>query len=165
VRETAADLARLQQLLDDSHARGGAHLRSIITDERVLTASDICDRLQGMCLLALATVSSTGVPRVSPVDGIFYRGDFWFGSAPNSLKFRHIAANPHVSATHLPGEELAVTVHGTAHPVDLTEPELADFGDACVKIYGESWRDWGDGATYARIDATHMFTFHLDQPH
>lgn len=165
MRETANDLARLQQLLDDSHAHGGAHLKSIITDERVLDAQEVCDRLSGMSLLALATVTSTGKPRVSPVDGIFYRGEFWFGSAPNSLKFRHIAANPHVSATHLPGEQLAVTVHGTAHVADLADPELAGFGDVCVEIYGEAWRDWGEGAIYARIDATHLFTFHLDQPH
>lgn len=55
-----------------------------------------------MRLLALATVTSNGRPVVGPVDGIFYRGAFHFGSAPDSLRFRHIRSRPHVSATHLP---------------------------------------------------------------
>lgn len=38
MHETPEDLAGLQRLLDDSHARGGAHLRSIFTDERRLSA-------------------------------------------------------------------------------------------------------------------------------
>ena len=35
-----------------------------------------------MKLLALATVNSRGAPVVGPVDGIFYRGEFWFGTSP-----------------------------------------------------------------------------------
>ena len=37
-------------------------------------------------------------PRVAPVDGLFYRGRFWFGSSPHSFRFRNIRANPAVSA-------------------------------------------------------------------
>ena len=162
MRETTADLDRVQGLLDRSHDAAGSHLRSIITPERRLTADEVCDRLQGMSLLALATVSSAGRPLVSPVDGIFYRGDFWFGSAPDALKFRHIEQSPYVSATHLPGEQLAITVHGTAQRVDVEQPEHAGFAEVCVEIYGDGWRDWGAGAAYARIDASHLFTFHLE---
>ena len=43
-----------------------------------------------MSLLALATVTSDGHPLVGPVDGIFYRGAFYFGSSPESLRSRHI---------------------------------------------------------------------------
>ena len=68
-----------------------------------------------MKLLALATVNSLCAPVVGPVDGIFYRGEFWFGTSPDALRIRHIRRNPNVSATHVPGEEFAVTVHGTAH--------------------------------------------------
>src|ERR1700738_5010058 len=49
-----------------------------------------------------------------PVDGYFLHGTFWFSSGRNSVRMRHLAARPAVSATHLPGEELAVTVHGRA---------------------------------------------------
>ena len=58
MHETAADLAALQELLDRSYANAGAHLLRIHTPERRLTAEQLCERLQGMCLLALATVSA-----------------------------------------------------------------------------------------------------------
>ena len=80
-----------------------------------------------MRLLALATVTADGRPLVGPVDGIFFRGAFHFGSAPDSARFRHIRARPQVSATHLPGEELAVTVHGRAVPIDIGDPAAAGF--------------------------------------
>lgn len=163
MHETPGDLQRLQALLDESHEAGGDHLVSIITPERRLTAEQLSERLTGMRLLALATVTAGGVPLVSPVDGIFYRGEFWFGSAPTSVKFRHIAQRPAVSATHVPGEELSVTVHGNAYRVDVDDPEHEGFRDTCVEIYGEQWTEWGDGAAYARIEARRMFTFHLEQ--
>jgi len=163
VHETTQDLIRLQDLMDRSHQQAGAHLRSIITPERRLSAEELAQRLTGMRLLALATVSSAGHPRVSPVDGIFYRGEFWFGSAPNALKFTHIATNPHVSATHVPEEALGVTVHGVAHRVDLDDARHRGFCDTCVDIYGEGWNDWGDGAAYARIEASHLFVFSMDE--
>ena len=119
MHETPADLVALQSLLDRSYATAGRHLRSIITPERRLTADEVADRLTGMRLLALATVTADGRPIVGPVDGIFFRGSFHFGSAPDSVRFRHIRNRPQVSATHLPGEELAVTVHGRAVPLDI----------------------------------------------
>src|SRR3954452_24751214 len=106
MHETPADVAALQQLLDRSYAGAGAHLLRIHTPERRLTAEQVCERLPGMRLLALATVSSAGRPVVGPVDGIFFRGAFHFGSSTDSVRFRQIAARPWVSATHLPGEEL-----------------------------------------------------------
>ena len=102
MQETADDLVALQRLLDESYVAAGPHLRRIITHEHRLTAEEVGSRLEGMCLLALATVTADGRPIVGPVDGIFYRGSFHFGSAPDSVRFRHIRRRPHVSATHLP---------------------------------------------------------------
>jgi hypothetical protein len=166
MHETPADLESLQDLLDRSAAAAGAHLRSIITEERRLTAHDVCSRLTGMSLLALATVTSDGRPMVGPVDGILYRGAFHFGSSPDSVRFRHIRRRPHVSATHLPGEELAVTVHGRAVPVDVHSKDHAGFRqtllDVYVPRYGAEWETFLDsGPIYARIDADRMFTFHM----
>jgi hypothetical protein len=166
VRETADDLIALQELLDRSFADAGSHLLSIITPERRLTADQVVARLQGMCLLALATVTADGRPIVGPVDGIFYRGGFHFGSSPDSVRFRHLRRRPQVSATHLPGEELAVTVHGRAVPVGLRDPENADFRQALLDVYvpryGPEWESFLDsGPVYARIDADRMFTFHM----
>jgi len=167
MHETAADLARLQALLDVSMARAGAHLTRIITPERRLDAPELCRRLEGMRLLALATVTRDGRPLVSAVDGIFYRGAFHFGSAPDSVKFRHLRTGPQVSATHLPGEHLAVTVHGTAEIVDVASPEHAGFRRTLLEIYvpryGAEWQDFLDAQTvYARIDAARLFVFAMD---
>jgi hypothetical protein len=161
MHETAEDLVGLQDLLDRSYAGAGAHLLRIHTPERRLTAQEVADRLTGMCLLALATVTADGRPIVGPVDGIFYRGAFHFGSAPDSVRFRHIAARPQVSATHLPGEELAVTVHGRAARVGIEGGFRKALLDIYVPRYGADWeRDFLDsGPVYARIDADRMFTF------
>jgi hypothetical protein len=62
VHESPEDIAKVQVLLDRSHAAASAHLRSIHTRRRRLAAADLVQRLQGMCLLVLATVSSAGGP-------------------------------------------------------------------------------------------------------
>ena len=164
MHETAEDLAALQELIDRSYAEAGPHLLRIHTPDRRLTAEQIVERLTGMTLLALATVTADGRPIVGPVDGIFYRGSFHFGSSPDSTRFRHIRKRPQVSATHLPGEELAVTVHGRAIPVDVKEGE---FRQALLHIYvpryGPGWEKFLDsGVVYARIEAERMFTFAFD---
>jgi uncharacterized pyridoxamine 5'-phosphate oxidase family protein len=166
MHETKADLERLQALLDSSYERAGAHLRRIITPERRLTAEQLADHLQGMCLLSLATVTADGRPIVGPVDGIFLEGAFHFGSSPDSVRFRHIRARPQVSATHLPGEELQVTVHGRATQVDVHADEGAELRQTLLDIYlpryGDDWLPILESGVFARIDAERMFTFHMD---
>ena len=163
--ETPGDIAALQDLLDRSYEQAGEHLRGITTPERRMSAEQVAERLNGMCLLALATVTADGRPIVGAVDGIFFRGAFHFGSSPRSVRFRHIRARPHVSATHLPGEEMAVTVHGRAAFVDVSrgEPFRQALLDVYVPRYGEEWEEFLDsGPLYARIDADKMFTFRMD---
>jgi nitroimidazol reductase NimA-like FMN-containing flavoprotein (pyridoxamine 5'-phosphate oxidase superfamily) len=166
MHETPTDLAALQGLLDRSYAQAGPHLLRIATPERRLDAAQVAERLTGMRLLALATVTADGRPIVGPVDGIFLRGAFHFGSSPDSVRFRHIRARPQVSATHLPGEELAVTVHGRAVAVDIHAAAGAELRrtllDVYVPRYGPEWEEFLDsGPVYARIDADRMFTFHM----
>jgi nitroimidazol reductase NimA-like FMN-containing flavoprotein (pyridoxamine 5'-phosphate oxidase superfamily) len=164
VHETLTDLDALQDLLDRSYAAAGRHLLSIITPERRLDAKQVADRLTGMCLLALATATADGRPIIGPVDGIFFRGAFHFGSSPDSVRFRHIRNRPHVSATHMPREEFAVTVHGRAVLLDIHSEAAAEFRQALLEIYlpryGPQWEDFlNSGPLYARIDADRMFTF------
>jgi nitroimidazol reductase NimA-like FMN-containing flavoprotein (pyridoxamine 5'-phosphate oxidase superfamily) len=168
MHETAGDITALQKLLDRSYAAAGAHLLEIHTPERRMNAEQVAGRLQGMCLLALATVTADNRPIVGPVDGIFYRGSFHFGSSPDSVRFRHIRERPQVSATYLPGEELGVTVHGTAVPVDVRAAEHAGFRRALLDIYvpryGAGWESFLDsGPVYARIDARRMYAFHMPE--
>ena len=163
MHETPSDLAAVQALLDRSFAAAGPHLARVITPDYRLDAAALCAQLDGMRLLSLATVTADGRPLASPVDGIFYRGAWHFGTAPDAVRIRHIRARPHVSATHLPGEHFAVTVHGTAELVDLTDPEHDGLRTAILDIYGPvhgpEWEQFLAENVYARIRATRMFVF------
>ncbi len=121
-----------------------------------------------MRLLALATAGADGRPVAGPVDGIFLHGAFHFGSAPDSVRARHIRRRPEVSATHLPGEELAITVHGRAVAVDVNAPEGAELRQTLLDIYvpryGESWAEMLEsGAVYWRLEPERMFSFFMDE--
>lgn len=166
--ETPEEIRELQELLDRSAASAGPHLSSIITDERRLGAEELCRRLQGMRLLVLATVTSDGRPMCGPVDGYFLHGSFWFSSGRDSVRIRHLRARPAVSATHIPGEQLAVTVHGTAELFEMRGREGAELRQAMLDHYiprqGPQFEEWLDelDALGARIRAYRMFTFALD---
>ena len=166
MHETADDIDRLQRLLDDTYMKSGDHLREVITPERRLDALTLARELVGMRLLVLATATRDGRPIAGPVDGIFYRGSFHFGSSPDSVRFRHIRRGSAVSATYLPGEELSVTVHGVAEPIDVAAIEHRGFRETLLDIYtpryGAEWEQFLDsGPVYARINAQRMYTFSM----
>ena len=146
-------------------AGAGEHLRGIITGERRLSAADLAGRLPGMRLLTVATVTADGRPLAGPVDGYFLHGTFWFSSGRNSVRMRHLAARPAVSATHLPGEELAVTVHGRTELFELSDPAAAELRQAMLDWYvprqGPEFESWLNAldAVAARIEPAKMFTF------
>ncbi len=171
MHETPEDLAALQGLLDRSYDAAGRHLRNITTPERRVPAAQLCEQLTGMVLLVLATVTADGRPIAGPVDGIFYRGSFHFGTSPDAVRATHIRARPQVSATHLPGEDFAVTVHGRAIPADVRAPEGAGLRETLFEIYvpryGEEWAKFLDpgpdqpAPSYFRIEAERMFSFQM----
>jgi hypothetical protein len=165
--ETPDEIDRLQQLLDRSAAGAGPHLRSILTDDRRLTGEELCARLTGMRLLVLSTVTADGRPLSGPVDGYLLHGSFYFSSGRDSVRMRHLADRPGVSAVHLPGQELAISVHGRAELFELSGPVHSDLRQAMLDHYlpsqgpeFETWLDQGD-ALGARIEAEKMFTFHM----
>jgi uncharacterized pyridoxamine 5'-phosphate oxidase family protein len=168
--ETEEDLKALQALIDRSYEQAGPHLLAIHTPERRVTAQELAERLTGMRLLVLATITADGRPITGPVDGIFHRGAWHFGTAQNAVRFRHIRARPQVSATHLPAEEFAVVVHGRAVPIDIHKPEGAELHQTLEQIYvpryGPEWVTSfldaeRDAPVYARIEADRMFTFRM----
>ena len=155
----------LQALLDRSYDRAGPHLRSITTPERRVGAEELTEQLTGMCLLVVATVTRDCRPIAGPLDGIFYRGAFHFGTAPNSVRYRHLLARPQVSATHLPREEFAVNMHGRAVPVEIAGGLRETLLEVYVPRYGADWERFLDsGPVYMRIEADRMFTFQRRDP-
>lgn len=126
-----------------------------------MTAEDLCELLRGVQVLNLATVSSRCAPFVAPVDGLFYRGAWHFGSSKSSLRYRHMRQRPTVSGSHTRGEELAVLVHGRAEEIDVDASDHAGFRAYLIETYGPDWEDWAPSQNvfYARIDAAKMLTF------
>lgn len=121
-----------------------------------------------MCLLSVATVTADGRPLVGPVDGYLLHGSFYFSSGRRSVRMRHLARRPAVSATYLPGEELAVTVHGRAELFDLADPHRGELRQAMLDYYlprqGPEFETWLEelDAVATRIIANKMFIFHMD---
>jgi hypothetical protein len=159
VHETAADTERLQALLDASHAGAGAHLKMIFSDERRISAAELPDRLGGVQITHLATVTAAGEPRVAPVDGLFFRGALHVGTAPEAMRARHLRARPQVSASIADGEEFAVVIHGRVVELDLDAAEHDGLRGYYTEVYGDTWEAFRQGNPYWRIDAARMFTF------
>jgi general stress protein 26 len=151
--ETPDELARLQALLDASHARSTEHLRGIIHDDRTLTASHVAGLLTGMRVVTAATVTARGEPRISAMDGHFLHGTWTFSTSRTSAKARHLAARPAVSVAHVDGESLAVFSHG--HVAELAGDELAAVDAHWTAHYGSSPLSWGDVVMW-RLEPTWM---------
>jgi general stress protein 26 len=151
--ETPDDLARLQTLLDASHARSTEHLRDIINDGRTLSAAQIAALLTGMKVITAATVTAHGEPRISAMDGHFLHGTWTFSTSRTSAKARHLARRPAVSVAHVDGEALAVFSHG--HVVELAGDELAAVDAHWTAHYGSSPLTWGEVVMW-RLEPTWM---------
>ena len=141
--ETPDETAALQALLVASHDRATGHLRSIIHDDRTLSAEQLVALLTGMKVLSVATVTASGEPRISALDGHFLHGTWTFSTSGTSAKARHLEARPAVSVAHIDGEDLALFAHGYA---DLMKPgPLHDEVEAhWTAHYGSSPWSWGD---------------------
>ena len=160
--ETPEELARLQALLDASHARATDHLRDIIDDDRRLSASHIAGLLTGMKVITAATVTAKGEPRISAMDGHFLHGTWTFSTSRASAKARHLAQRPAVSVAHVDGEALAVFSHG--YVVELAGDELAAVDAHWTAHYGSSPLSWADVVMW-RLDPTWMvgYAFRRDE--
>jgi hypothetical protein len=155
--ETKEELQALQALLDTSMAKAGAHLRRIADQTPPARAEALVALLPAMQTIDLATVSSKGEPRVAPVDGHFLKGRWYFGSAPDSMRARHLAARPAASAAHTRGEGLCVIVHGNVEQVSLRDPASAWFLERLRSVY-PGFDEWGfHDNPYWTLHPTHMY--------
>lgn len=155
MHETPADLAALQDVLDRTYAAAGGHLLEIHTDEARLSAAEVADRLSGMLVMVVATVSADGRPFTGPVDAFLYRGRICFGTSPEALRARHLERRPAVSVSYVEGEAVTVTVHGTARRMDLAGAD-AGFGEVARAKYGDTWDEWMHDAPYYAVEPDRM---------
>ena len=151
--ETPDETAALQVLLDASHARATGHLRSIIDDDRTLTAEQLVALLTGMKVLSVATVTASGEPRISALDGHFLHGTWTFSTAGTSAKAKHLETRPAVSVAHVDGEDLALFSHGYAELMP-PGPERDEVEAHWTAHYGSSPWSWADDIRMYRLRMT-----------
>jgi general stress protein 26 len=164
VYETDAEIAALQELLDASHAGSTGHLRSIIHDERVLSAHDLVALLTGMKVLSVATVTARGEPRISAVDGHFLHATWSFSTSGTAAKARHLRARPQVSVAHVDNEELAVFSHGRVEELAERDDDYEETLDHWTRHYGSSPLGWGPDIRIYRYRPAWMvgYAWHRD---
>lgn len=156
MRETAEELARLQQLLDDSFERSSPHLLSIMEPHRRLAAEQLVADLPSPAVLNIATVTARGEPRVSAVDGHFIHGRWHFTTAADSPKIHQLAVRPAISASYTPKDGYGVFCHGRA--VLLAGDDRQQLREHFIATYGNDPEEWGEIA-YVRIEPHWMTAF------
>jgi Pyridoxamine 5'-phosphate oxidase len=159
VYEEPGDLETMQELLDRSREGASEHLRSIIGPDRTLSAGPLAERLDGMRVLALSTVSARGRPRVSAVDGHLLKGRWVITTSGTSVKAADMRERPAVSAAYLEGEQFALFVHGDADFLGADHPDRPWTEEQLTRHYGQSPSEWGDDIVYVRIQPRWMVAF------
>lgn len=154
--ETPGELTALQNLMQVSFERASAHLTSIMTAERRLTAEQLVASLPTPSVLNIATVTAAGEPRVSAVDGHFRHGQWYFTTAAGSPKARHLTARPAISASYTPRDGFGVFCHGRAELLDGAARQA--LREHFIATYGADPEEWGRIA-YFRIDARWLVAF------
>ncbi|ROS73690.1 pyridoxamine 5'-phosphate oxidase family protein [Cellulomonas sp. PhB143] len=159
MNETPDELAALQALLDRSAGGRERHLTDIVTPEHRLSARRLSEDLRGVLVLDVATVTATGEPRLSAVDGHFLHGRWCFSTSAAAVKARHLEARPAVSVAHTPRDGYGVWAHGTARALsgaerDRTEAYLSE-------LYGQPLASMAQEISIFRVDAHWMLGFAL----
>src|SRR5436305_9287738 len=164
MRETPADIERLQALLDHSIERAGALLRrSFQMPEHSLTAQQLIDCWLDVQTVALATVTTRGEPRIAPIGSLLYRGEIYLPTVATAARTRHVMKRPAVSLTLFRDNELAIIVHGYAA---IISPDHADFATLENLLYASTHTqagEWGEGV-YLHIQAEAIYTYNR-HPH
>ncbi|MFD7157752.1 pyridoxamine 5'-phosphate oxidase family protein [Kribbella sp. NPDC059898] len=154
MRETAAEVAELQALMDAVYPRSTEHLRSIIKGRKRLSAAALVRALTGMCTVNLATVTARGEPRISAVDGHFLHARWVFTTSGSAAKARHLRARPAASIAYVDGERIGVFSHGDVEFLTAAHPDFAEIEEHLTKHYGSSPSSWGPDIVYGRLQPT-----------
>jgi uncharacterized pyridoxamine 5'-phosphate oxidase family protein len=159
MQETEEDIRALQELIDRTTSRMNPHMAGIVKPERRLTARQVVAYLQGIKHVAFATVNEKGEPRVAPLDGIFLRGRFHVSTGGAAARLGDLRRSPRCSLTHFSGDDVAVTVNGTAEIMGRDHPEIPSIEPVYFELYESSPFSWGEGVVIIRVEPTSMWTF------
>ncbi|MER7244968.1 pyridoxamine 5'-phosphate oxidase family protein [Kribbella sp. NPDC000426] len=163
MKETAAEVTELQELLDAAYAQSTQHLRNIITGPRRLNAEELVGVLTGMCTLNLATVTARGEPRISAVDGHLLHGRWVFTTSGSAAKAKQLKKRPAASISYVDGERIGVFSHGDVEFLTAEHPDFAEIEDHLTNHYGSSPSSWGDDIVYCRLQPHWMVGYAFDK--
>jgi hypothetical protein len=150
LHETRAELRKLQDLLDrsmpgvDDPRHGLAHPPD---------AECLVGLLEGALELEL-TDAIRGRP-LGTVEALFYRGEFWFGSARYSTVVHAVRRQTEMVATHR-SDGCTITVLANARLTDINAPLHTPLRAYCVQTFGADWHAWGSDLPYVRLPAQRM---------
>jgi hypothetical protein len=116
-----------------------------------------------MRTLAVSTVTASGEPRVSGVDGHLLHGRWVFATSGSAAKARHLRARPAVSAAHLAGDDLGVFCHGRVEFLTPEHPDRPPIDAHLTAHYGSSPSTWDPDIVYLRIDPHWMVGYAGDK--
>ena len=160
MRETTAELAELQALIDRSLARTGPHMRAIVHPGKYsLNAKQVVKLLDGMKTIAVAAPAPNGDPLVAPMDGWFLHGKFYFSSGGDAVRIRGLQKRPRASVAYFEGERFLINAHGHAALMFKGHPDVAEIDSIFHDHYGGSAFDWSDEGVYVRLDADRFYTY------
>ena len=160
MRETAAELAELQALIDRSLARTGPHMRAIVHPGKYsLTAKQVVKLLEGMKTIAVAAPAPNGDPLAAPMDGWFLHAKFYFSSSGDAVRIRGLRKRPSASVAYFDAERFLINAHGHAELMFKGHPDVDEIDALFRDHYGSSAFDWSAEGVYVRRDADRFYTY------
>lgn len=157
MNETVEEMTALQALLDLSAGNRKRHLTDIVDPSRRLSAEQLAADLYGVLVLNVGTVSRTGEPRLSAVDGQFIHGHWYFSTASAAVKARHLSVRSAVSVGYTPRDGYGVWAHGAAAALRGAERDRMEA--YLSEVYGQPLSGMADGITIFRVDAHWMIGY------
>ena len=114
-------------------------------------------------MVALATTTARGAPRVAPVVSVVFDGRFYIPTSLSSARALHAATRPEISLTHYVDVDVdvAIIAHGMAVLVGAGHPDF----DALNARYQAAWFQQlcaRDDGVYLRVDARTLVTYARD---
>ncbi len=158
MRETPEEVEALQRLIDTTFEGINPHFAAIVTPKRRLTAQQVITHLQGTRIVAFATVSSKGEPRVSPLDSLFIHGQFTLSTDETATRIGHLRANPACSGVYMETDQMAVVVNGSVEWLKRDHPDHDEIHDAWTAQYGSDPYSWGN-VIFFRIQPRTMWAY------
>jgi hypothetical protein len=157
--ESDDELACLQRLIEESMAQASARLRSIAHERRRLSATQVAEILQGAKQMAVATVTASGEPRVSPLDVLLIHGRFYFCTSARAAKVAHLRRRPAISLAYVDSDIVGITVHGRATLHDWNSPRFTELDREFLAVYGGTPSTEEEAVVFIEVAPTRVYTY------